>query len=153
LGFIVFGSETFHHSYKELKTNRQNFSAHFKGLNRDLDDIRQKISNNLNETIKKYEHELNIKYKEEKAISTVQYQKIQHELRGVRGSLNESIAAFQSFNQLFSETDRYKSIFKDIDLVEETRWGIMIGVVTINLLLILLLVIGIIRDSKGSLCL
>jgi hypothetical protein len=153
LGFIVFGSETFHHSYKQIKTNVNNFTSQFKQLNDGIDNIKHTIGINLNETIKKYEQELNMKYKQQKAMTTEQYQKIQYEIKGIRGSLDETVTAFQSFNQILSGNHKHKSILKDIDLIEETRWGIMIGVVTINLLLILLLVIGVIRNSKGSLCL
>ena len=44
---------------------------------------------------------------------------------------------------------------KEFNLIEFFlfRWAIMIGVVTINMLLIFLLIIGLFKNSKGSLCL
>ena len=75
------------------------------------------------------------------------------ELLSIRYTLNESLLSLQTLNQLENERNTYLYITEQIDVAEKTRWAIMIGVVTINMLLIVLLVIGLVRNSKGSLCL
>lgn len=75
------------------------------------------------------------------------------ELNGIRSTLNESYMALESLNQLEYERNAYVYLLSQINSAEQTRWAIMIGVVTTNMLLITLLIIGLIRNSKGSLCL
>ncbi len=75
------------------------------------------------------------------------------ELLSIRHTLNESLVSLQTLNQLENERNTYLQLTEQIDVIEKTRWAVMIGFVTVNMLLIVFLVSGLVRNSKGSLCL
>lgn len=161
LGFIVYGSETFHYTYQDLNINIKNFSNQFDTIGNETLKIKELIKNDLNTTLNQFENELSV-------VSGVQYgqqnrkynsngeqalNKIKTEIRSIRQTLDQSIDSLNQLNQILYERNAYKNVLKEIDFVEQIRWSIMIAKVTINLLLILLLVVGLTKNSKGSLCL
>ena len=105
----------------------------------------------LTQTLPKFEKD--IKNSQSLSVSQKLTNDALKELLSIRYTLNESLLSLQTLNQLENERNTYLYITEQIDVAEKTRWAIMIGVVTINMLLIVLLVIGLVRNSKGSLCL
>lgn len=75
------------------------------------------------------------------------------ELLNVKASLNDSLNALEPLNQLEHERASYLYMLKQFNAAEQLRWAIMVGVVTTNAFLIALLILGLIKNSKGSLCL
>ena len=75
------------------------------------------------------------------------------ELHTIRATLNDSLNSLDTLNQVDYEKNAYLALVQQIEVAEHTRWAIMIGVVSINILLILFLAIGLLKNSKGSLCL
>jgi hypothetical protein len=104
----------------------------------------------LTQTLPKFENDL--KTSPSRASNPKLTNDALRELLSIRRTLNESLASLQPLNQLEAERNTYLLITEQIDVIEKTRWAIMIGVVTINMLLIALLVVGLVRNSKGSLC-
>jgi hypothetical protein len=159
---MVYGSEHFHYSFKDLTGSIRNFSMQFERIGESTTQVRQSIAFDLSESLNKLDSDLSAKARQQlQAASSSsssnrlndQVGKIKIELKSIRLSLNQSVNALDMLNQLAYERNAYTNVLREIENVEQTRWGIMIGVVTVNLLLIVLLVIGLISNSKGSLCL
>ncbi|CAF0748234.1 unnamed protein product [Brachionus calyciflorus] len=148
LGCIVYGSEKFHYSFREVNTNIRNFSNYFAQIGTQAKQAKELINNQINSTLGKYEKDLKAAVDSNRHRSS----QVLNELSNVKRALNESFNALDGLNQLEKEKNAYVTMMNQVDLVEQTRWAIMIGVVTINMLLITLLIIGLIRNSKGSLC-
>lgn len=106
------------------------------------------LLNTLTQTIPKYEKDLRNSQGNQKFTNDAL-----RELLSIRHTLNESLVSLQTLNQLENERNNYLLLTEQIDVIEKTRWAIMIGFVTINMLLIVFLVSGLVRNSKGSLCL
>lgn len=151
LGLIVYGSEQFHYSFKDVHSNIRNFSNYFAQIGTQAKQAKELINYQLNTTLPKYEKDIRAAIETSTTINSRNGQ-IFKELANAKRSLNESFNALDGLNQLDRDKAAYANIMNQIDLVEQTRWAIMIGVVTVNMLLITLLIIGLIRNSKGSLC-
>ena len=74
-------------------------------------------------------------------------------MASIRSALNDSVNALEPLNYLENENRAYNHILLQIEMVEHTRWVIMIAIVSANMILIFLLVVGLARNSRGSLCL
>jgi hypothetical protein len=147
LGFITYGSEQFHQSFTIVTKNARNFSEFFTPIGEETRKATDTLSFIINTTLVKYDRDLDFK----KNVKAAQASR--KELHLISVSLNESIMSLDPINYLIEEKNNYVYFLTQTDLAEQTRWAIMIGVVTINMLLIVLLIIGLIRNSKGSLCL
>lgn len=159
---MVYGSEHFHYSFKDLTGGIKNFSMQFERIGESTSAVRQSIAIDLSQSLNKFDADMSAKARQQLQTASSssssnrlndQVGKIKNELKNIRQSLNQSLNSLDTLNQLVYERNAYTNVLKEIENVEQTRWGIMIGVVTVNLLLIVLLVIGLISNSKGSLCL
>jgi hypothetical protein len=75
------------------------------------------------------------------------------EIKNIKSSLYESFKSLAYLRNFDNEKLAYYQMLQQAQLFETTRWTIMVVAVVINMLLILLLITGLIKDSKGSLCL
>jgi len=74
------------------------------------------------------------------------------EITNIKTALYESYRSLAYLANFNNEKQGYFLMFEQAKLFETTRWSIMVTAVVINMLLITLLITGLIRDSKGSLC-
>lgn len=153
MAFIVYGSEKFHESFSTLTVNIGNFSNYFGSVGAQASYAKESIAKQLNTTLIRFERDLKKRLDEPSSPSqTRQINEIMKELANVKLSLNESYNALEPLNQLEHERTSYSYMLKDFNEAEQIRWAIMIGVITVNTLLVALIIIGLIRNSKGSLC-
>jgi protein tweety len=151
LGFLVFGSEQFHHSFNEFTDNVGNFSSYFTVIINKTNMAKQSISNDLDSTLNTFETAIIEKTKNSFTFDR-QTDTALTEIKSIRVALNSSFASISTLDQLEYEQRAYIEQLMQLNIIEQTRWAIMIGVVTVNMLLILLLAIGLVKNSKGSLC-
>jgi hypothetical protein len=149
LGFIVYGSEQFHYSYQDLAQGIISFSSQFDRMSNETLKIENIILNDIMSSIGRISVELNRQLNE----SQMTVRTAIKEINSIKTTINETLFELGKLNQIFIERYAYSDTLNQIDFVERIRWSIMIGIVTVNLLLIILLIIGIITNSKGSLCL
>jgi len=150
LGFFVYGSEQFHHSFSNVISNIRNFSNYFNVVGAQTVKAKDSIAFQINTTLSTFEKDLKANN------NNSNYYRLTNdalkELASVRSTLKDSYKSLEGLNQLDREKNAYMSLLSQIESIEQTRWTVMIGVVTVSMLLIMLLVIGLIRNSKGSLC-
>ena len=116
---------------------------------------KESIDKQLNQTLSRFENDLRRRLEETSPQSSqgkLTNEAIR-ELLNVKASLNDSMNALEPLCQLENERTSYLETLKQFNAVEQTRWAIMVGVVTTNAFLIALLILGLIKNSKGSLCL
>ena len=116
LGFIVYGSETFHYSYQDLTQNILNFSSQFDKLSNDTSKIKGTVINDFDMSLSKITNELNKVQTEGQQIN-----KAKKEIESIRITINESIIEIEALNRLLNERYLYKNILKEIDYVEQIR--------------------------------
>lgn len=152
LGTLVYGSEQFHYSFKDVHLNVKNFTNYFIQLGTQATQIKELINSQMSTKLHGYRQEINElmqydpKIEQVCAMALGEISKIQH-------SLNDSLNTLNTLSVLDQDKHSYINLMNQINTIEQTRWAIMIGIVTVNMLLISLLVLGLIRNSKGSLCL
>jgi hypothetical protein len=149
LGLCVFGSETFHYSSRKLTLNLEKFSQQFNNISSQTKLVKENIEIDLNDSLNRIESSITSAQQQ----ASNQLNKIKNEVKSIRLTLNQSLLTLNSLNQVIKENNAYESVINDLNSIEKTRWSIMVSVVSVNMFLILLLVIGLIRNSKGSLCL
>lgn len=112
----------------------------------------------INSTLAKYEYDLRVAANKTTTNSFNNYNVIRQmnealsELNSIKQTLNESYNSLRPLNYLENESKAYDHLIVQMETIEHTRWLIMICIVSGNMLLIALLLIGLIRNSKGSLC-
>lgn len=152
LGTLVYGSEQFHYSFKDVHLHVKNFTNYFIQLGTQATQIKELINSQMSAKLYGYQQEINELMRYDPKIEPVcgmalgEISKIQH-------SLNDSLNTLNTLSHFDQDKDSYINLMNQINTIEQTRWAIMIGIVTVNMLLISLLVLGLIRNSKGSLCL
>ncbi|RNA13425.1 tweety -like protein [Brachionus plicatilis] len=151
LGFLVYGSEQFHYSFKEVHFHVKNFTNYFVQLGSQANQIKELIKNQMSSTLHDYEQEITDLMRKDSKLESKSRSALS-EIGKMQHSLNESLNTLKVLSHFNEDKNLYTGLMNQIDMIEQTRWAIMIGVVTINMLLISLLILGLIRNSKGSLC-
>ena len=159
MGFLVFGSENFHHSFNDVTLSIKNFSSHFTQITNQTRVARDSIRMQMNGTLFKFENELRRAANQSNSNSFNNYNinrqlnEALKEMHSIRSALNESVNSLEPLNHLEHENNAYNEALLHIDMFEQTRWAIMIGIVSANMFLIFLLIVGLAKNSRGALCL
>ena len=75
------------------------------------------------------------------------------ELNSIKSALLDSHRSLEYLKNFENEKQSYFNFLQQVEMFETIRWSIMLGFVVINTFLIILLMIGLIKNSKASLCL
>ncbi len=149
LGFLVYGSENFHYSFSNATQHIQNFSDYFLKIGQQTKNVQGSIKSHINNTLAKFEIDL----KNSSFSNTKQKNDALKELNSVRLALLDSHKSLEYLKYFENEKQSYYNFLHQLEMFETIRWSIMLGFVAVNSLLILLLMIGLIKNSKASLCL
>jgi len=149
LGLIVFGSEHFHYSFNNVTSHVNNFSAHFVKIGNQTRHTQESIQVYINTTFVKFESDFR---KSNYSNTPHRLDEVMREIKSIKASLHESYNSLANLRNFDNEKSSYSQMIQQAQLFETTRWTIMVTTVVINMLLIVLLITGLIRDSKGSLC-
>lgn len=159
MGFVVYGSEKFHESFSHMTNNFRNFSNYFSSVGNQTLLAKQSIGKQMNTTLSQFERDLRRRLDESSSGSGPQSSQSKltseaiRELLNIKSSLNDSLNALEPLSQLEHERASHLETLNQFNAAEHTRWAIMVGVVTTNAFLMALLILGLIKNSKGSLCL
>lgn len=151
LGLIVFGSENFHYSFNDLTGHVQNFSVYFLKVGNQTKITQNSIMHYINVTFVQFENDL----KNKTLTFPKNHDRVDDALReitGIKSALYESYRSLAYLSNFNNEKEGYFKMFEQAKVMETTRWAIMVTTVVINMLLVTLLITGLIRNSKGSLC-
>lgn len=149
LGFLVYGSENFHYSFQNATKSFQSFSEYFLKIGNQAKSVQTSIRSQINTTLARFESDLrnstypNLKQKSEAL----------KELSNIKATLYDSQKSLDNLRYYEAERAAYFSFLHQIEMFEAIRWPIMLGFVVVNTFLLLLLMIGLIKNSKASLCL
>ena len=149
LGFLVYGSENIHYSVSNATQHIQNFSDYFLKIGQQTKNVQGSIKSHINNTLAKFEFDL----KNSSFSNTKQKNDALKELNSVRLALLDSQRSLEFLKYFENEKQSYYNFLHQLEMFETIRWSIMLGFVAVNSLLILLLMIGLIKNSKASLCL
>lgn len=149
LGLLVYGSENFHYSFKNATHHVQNFSEYFLKIGQQTKNVQASIKSHINNTLAKFEFDL----KNSSFSNLKQKNDALKELASIRSALYDSHKSLEYLKHFENEKASYANFLQQTEMFETIRWSIMLGFVIINTFLILLLMIGLIKNSKASLCL
>ncbi len=149
LGFLVYGSENFHYSFGKATKHVENFSDYFLKIGQQTKNVQASIKWNINTTLARFENDLkNSSYSNMK-----QKNDAIKELNSIKSALLDSHRSLEYLKNFENEKQSYFNFLQQVEMFETIRWSIMLGFVVINTFLIILLMIGLIKNSKASLCL
>lgn len=151
LGLIVFGSENLHYSFNNVTNHVQNFSEYFLRIGNQTQLTQKSIMHYINVTFVEFENDLknnSLGYPQNHAKVDFALK----EITSIKSALYESYRSLAYLSNFNNEKEGYFKMFEQVKIMETSRWAIMVTAVVINMLLITLLITGLIRDSKGSLC-
>ena len=145
----MYGSENFHYSFGNATQHIQNFSDYFLKIGQQTKNVQGSIKSHINQTLAKFEFDL----KNSNFSNVKQKNDALKELNSVRLALLDSHKSLEYLKYFENEKQSYYTFLHQLEMFETIRWSIMLGFVGVNSLLILLLMIGLIKNSKASLCL
>ena len=116
IGFIVYGSQTFHHSYHDLTQGIVNFSRQFDKMSNETEKIEFIIVNDLNSSLAKISVELSKHQNDSQSVKTAI-----KEINSIKTTVNETLFELGKLNQVFIERNAYNNVLKQIDYVENIR--------------------------------